>query len=136
MSLSAHESSAIPGPTPAIAPVDLSLIIPLLNEEAVFPQLVEQVNALLEKLNLRTEVILIDDGSTDQTPALIQSLCSTNPNYKGVILSRNFGHQLAITAGMAHSSGNAVAILDGDLQDPPEVIAEFYAKLKAGDGSG
>src|SRR3954462_5442321 len=127
------ESSAPPPilPTPGAA-IDLTLIIPLLNEEAVFPQLVQQVNALLEKLNVRAEVILIDDGSTDQTPALIQSLCAANPHYKGVILSRNFGHQLAITAGMAHSRGNAVAILDGDLQDPPEVIAEFYAKLKEG----
>ena len=90
---------------------------------------------MLTKLNLRAEVLLIDDGSSDATPSLIQHVCQNPPpgaQYRGIILSRNFGHQLAITAGMMHAKGNAVAILDGDLQDPPEVIAEFYAKLKEG----
>ncbi len=112
--------------------IELSLVIPLLNEQEVFPQLVERLNSLLQKLAVRAEVILVDDGSTDKTPSLIREICQENPAYKGVILSRNFGHQLAVTAGMMHSRGAAVAILDGDLQDPPEVIAEFYAKLKQG----
>lgn len=110
----------------------LSLIIPLLNEEAVFPTLITRLDALLATLNIPAEVLLIDDGSTDATPRLIRELCEKNANYRGIILSRNFGHQLAITAGMMHSRGAAVAILDGDLQDPPEVIAEFYAKLQSG----
>src|ERR1035437_9680234 len=88
-------------------PIDLSLVIPLMDEETVFPQLVEQVNALLKKLNLRAEVILVDDGSADRTAALIEEICQTHPAYRGLILSRNFGHQLAISAGMAHSRGAA-----------------------------
>jgi polyisoprenyl-phosphate glycosyltransferase len=115
-----------------MAEIALSLVIPLLNEQEVFPQLVARLNALMQTLAAPTEVILVDDGSTDQTPALIKQICQENPTYKGVILSRNFGHQLAVSAGMMHSRGAAVAILDGDLQDPPEVIAEFYAKLKEG----
>ncbi|HVT81603.1 MAG TPA: glycosyltransferase family 2 protein [Phycisphaerae bacterium] len=111
---------------------DLSLVIPLLNEQDVFPQLIERLDNLLQKLGLRAEVLLIDDGSTDQTPALIKDICTKNPAFKGVILSRNFGHQLAVTAGMMHARGTAVAILDGDLQDPPEVISEFYLKLQQG----
>jgi dolichol-phosphate mannosyltransferase len=111
---------------------ELSLVIPLLNEQEVFPQLIERLDALLQKIAAPAEVILVDDGSTDQTATLIKQACSKNPAYKGVILSRNFGHQLAVTAGMMHARGNAVAILDGDLQDPPEVIAEFHAKLKEG----
>lgn len=122
-----------------LATPELSLVIPLLNEEDVFPQLVERLARLLQKLALPVEVLLIDDGSTDATPALIRHVCLHPPvlpagcAFRGIVLSRNFGHQLAITAGMAHARGNAVAILDGDLQDPPEVIADFYAKLK-GDG--
>jgi dolichol-phosphate mannosyltransferase len=111
---------------------DLSLVIPLLNEQEVFPQLVERLKALLGTLGVRTEVILVDDGSTDRTPALIKEICAADAAFKGVILSRNFGHQLAVSAGMMHARGNAVAILDGDLQDPPEVIAEFYGKLREG----
>jgi glycosyltransferase involved in cell wall biosynthesis len=110
----------------------LSLVIPLLNEEEVFPQLIVRINTLLARLNLRSEVVLVDDGSTDHTPLLIKDTCATHPAYRGIILSRNFGHQLAVSAGMAHARGDAVAILDGDLQDPPEVIAEFYARLQEG----
>lgn len=114
--------------------IELSLVIPLLNEEEVFPQLVERINGLLGVLagqGARAEVILVDDGSTDGTPELIRQTCEKHEAYRGLVLSRNFGHQLAITAGMAHAGGAAVAILDGDLQDPPEVIVEFYAKLKS-----
>lgn len=118
---------------------ELSLVIPLLNEEEVFPKLVERLAGLLGRLNVPVEVVLVDDGSTDATAALIRHVCLHPPAmpvgcaFRGIVLSRNFGHQLAITAGMAEARGAAVAILDGDLQDPPEVIAEFYAKLK-GDG--
>src|ERR1041384_4811344 len=115
--------------------IDLSVVIPLFNEEEVFPQLIERLYGLLNVLGAQgtsAQIILVDDGSTDQTPVLIRKTCLANASYRGIILSRNFGHQLAITAGMAHATGEAVAILDGDLQDPPEVILEFYAKLKDG----
>lgn len=117
--------------------IELSLVIPLFNEEEVFPQLLERLNGLLNKLGLRAEVIFVDDGSSDRTAGLIRAACESHPVYRGVILSRNFGHQIAVTAGMMHTRGNAVAILDGDLQDPPEVVAEFYEKLQGrGDGGG
>lgn len=119
--------------------VDLSLVIPLYNEEEVFAELLrrlcEFVNTLQTAPNnqARTvEVILIDDGSHDATPRLIQEASATHSWIRGVIFSRNFGHQIAVTAGMQHTSGRAVAILDGDLQDPPEVILEFLQKMRAG----
>src|SRR4029077_7843098 len=94
--------SAAPAERPA-----LSLVIPLLNEQEVFPQLVERVNALIVRLAVPIEVILIDDGSTDGTQTLIQRVCQLHPAYRGVILSRNFGHQAAISAGMKFASGDA-----------------------------
>ncbi len=118
--------------------VDLSLVIPLFNEAEVFAQLLSRLDALLDKFAERgvsTEVVLIDDGSADRTAELIQQASGRGEaggRYRGIVLSRNFGHQLAITAGMHFARGEAVAILDGDLQDPPEVVAEFYDKLRGG----
>lgn len=117
--------------TPKPAPA-LSLVIPLYNESEVFPQLLARLDESVPKLGADTEVVLIDDGSLDGTPELIEAACGTRPWCRAVILSRNFGHQIAVTAGMQHARGRAVAILDGDLQDPPEVVAEFHAKLKEG----
>ena len=127
-------------PAPPQPRIDLSLVIPLFNEEEVFPQLLERLNGLVLKLQesspTRVEVLFVDDGSSDATAAMIRRVCDVQPArdaiYRGLVLSRNFGHQLAITAGMAHAQGDAVAILDGDLQDPPEVVAEFYARLREG----
>jgi polyisoprenyl-phosphate glycosyltransferase len=121
---------------PEINSPDLSLVIPLFNEEEVFPQLIERVSGLLATLaarGVRAEVIFVDDGSRDATGKMIRRVCEMQPvngAFRGIRLSRNFGHQLAITAGMRAVSGRAVAILDGDLQDPPEVVVEFYEKLR------
>ncbi|MDP3541412.1 MAG: glycosyltransferase family 2 protein [Elusimicrobiota bacterium] len=117
--------------TPKHAP-ELTLVIPLYNESEVLPQLLARLDAALPKLGADTEVILVDDGSGDGTAELIDRACRERPWCRGVMLSRNFGHQIAVTAGMQHARGRAVAILDGDLQDPPEVVAEFHAKLKEG----
>lgn len=117
------------------AAVDLSLVIPLFNEEAVFPELLSRLHAVIatiQEKGLAVEVVFIDDGSHDATPELIRGACAAHPWARGLALSRNFGHQTAITAGMHHTRGKAVAILDGDLQDPPEVILEFHAKLAEG----
>ena len=113
-------------------PPELSLVIPLYNESEVLPQLLARLDAALPRLGAGTEVIFVDDGSGDGTPELIDRACRERPWCRGVMLSRNFGHQIAVTAGMQHARGRAVAILDGDLQDPPEVVAEFHAKLKEG----
>ncbi len=127
--------------------LDLSLVIPLFNEAEVFARLLGRLEALVGSLavkpGIRTEVILVDDGSTDGTAGLIAEVCGRADaagKYRGIVLSRNFGHQAAITAGMHFARGDAVAVLDGDLQDPPEVVAEFYDKLRGGeaaaDGAG
>lgn len=110
----------------------LSLVIPLYNEKEVFPELMSRLGSTLAGLGLTAEVVLVDDGSQDGTSELIAKACAGRPEFRGVLLSRNFGHQIAVTAGMKHARGEAVAILDGDLQDPPEIISEFYAKLKDG----
>jgi glycosyltransferase involved in cell wall biosynthesis len=110
----------------------LSLVIPLCDESEVFPELMARLSAAVAGLGFPAEVILVDDGSVDGTPALIEKACRERPWCRGLLLSRNFGHQAAVTAGMQHARGEAVAILDGDLQDPPEIIGEFYAKLQEG----
>jgi len=110
----------------------LSLVIPLYNEREVFPELMLRLEAAIAGLGLSAEVILIDDGSLDGTAELIEQACRTRAWCRGVLRSRNFGHQIAVTAGMRHARGEAVAIMDGDLQDPPEIIVAFHAKLKEG----
>ena len=113
-------------------PPRLSLVIPLCDESEVFPELMSRLSAAVAGLGFPAEVILVDDGSVDATPALIEAACREHAWCRAVLLSRNFGHQAAVTAGMKHARGEAIAILDGDLQDPPEIIAEFYAKLREG----
>ena len=119
--------------------IDLSLVIPLYNEEEVFGELLRRLTDFLAALQAAAvpearniEVIFVDDGSRDATAALIQQACAAHSWCRGVIFSRNFGHQTAVTAGMQHSRGQSVAILDGDLQDPPEVVAEFLRKMRDG----
>ncbi len=112
-------------------PPQVSFIIPLYNEEQVFELLIERLNALL--LPFRAEFILVDDGSRDATPLLMRALAMKDHRFKAVFLSRNFGHQVAVSAGMAYVAGTeAVMILDGDLQDPPELAPRFYEYIKEG----
>jgi glycosyltransferase involved in cell wall biosynthesis len=111
----------------------VNIIIPLYNEEAVFTKLIERINRVLENTHLDVSVILVDDGSRDSTPFLLRELCESDSRYSGVLLSRNFGHQLALTAGMSViNATEAIFILDGDLQDPPELLDEFYSKIVEG----
>jgi dolichol-phosphate mannosyltransferase len=110
----------------------LSLVIPLYNEKEVFPSLLVRLRETVGSLRLNCEVILVDDGSEDGTRHLIEAACRDNPWCRAILLSRNFGHQIAVTAGMQHAAGEAVAVLDGDLQDPPELIGELHGKLKEG----
>ena len=108
--------------------IDFSLIIPLHNEEAVLPELIKRIEQSAAGWGTY-EVILINDGSTDNTLELLRDANKKNPNIKAIDLSRNFGHQAAITAGLEAASGNAVGLMDGDLQDPPELMEQMLAKL-------
>jgi polyisoprenyl-phosphate glycosyltransferase len=110
---------------PRESPALLSIVIPMYNEEQVLPLLRQQLAQLINELLCRVEVILVDDGSTDRTYALMHEWALAEPAIKLIALSRNFGHQIAITAGMDASSGDAVVIMDADLQDPPALIPDM-----------
>jgi dolichol-phosphate mannosyltransferase len=98
----------------------LSVVAPVCNEEATIQEFYARVRAALEGINF--ELVLVDDGSTDGSPAALDLLAAEDPRVRVVCLSRNFGHQTALTAGLDHASGDAVVMLDADLQDPPELI--------------
>lgn len=110
-------------------PPEISIVIPLFNEEEVFNKLIERIDNVLLSLKVKAEVVLIDDGSRDLTASLIKSKCLSDERYQGILLSRNHGHQLALSAGLNYARGTkAIMVMDGDLQDPPELINEFYDK--------
>lgn len=110
----------------------LSLVLPVFNEEEVLPALLERLRVLLDRLTLPTEVIFIDDGSADRTLPLLKDAVRADPRLRILSLSRNFGHQPAITAGLDHALGEAVVVMDADLQDPPEVVEELVARWREG----
>lgn len=109
-----------------------SLILPIFNEEAVLPLLVRRLRQLVEKLDAPAEIIFVDDGSRDTSAIFLRGLAASEPNVRLIELSRNFGHQIAITAGMDAARGEAVIVMDADLQDPPEVVLDLIAKWKEG----
>ncbi|MGI8601091.1 MAG: glycosyltransferase family 2 protein, partial [Chitinophagaceae bacterium] len=112
---------------------DISIVIPLYNEELIFPELVDRLCNLQKKSNLQFEFVLIDDGSKDKTPLFMRQLSMENDHFHCVFLSKNYGHQEAITAGMKYATGTkAVMLMDGDLQDPPELALNFYDKIQKG----
>jgi polyisoprenyl-phosphate glycosyltransferase len=110
----------------------LSVVVPIHNEEESLGPLEERLTRVLDDLGEPAEVILVDDGSVDQTPIATAVLAERDPRYKVLRLSRNFGHQIAITAGLDRARGDAVVIMDGDLQDPPEVIPELVRRWREG----
>ncbi len=110
----------------------LSIIIPVYNEEEIIEELDRRLKSFLVELDETWEVVFVDDGSQDRTPTALSELAATEPRYKVISFSRNFGHQIAITAGMDHAEGDAVVIMDADLQDPPEVVAEMLQKWREG----
>ena len=117
---------------PRIASLDLSVVIPVYNEEALLQELYRRLKGALAPLGLRYEVILVNDGSHDRTPALLAELTASDPAFRAIHFSRNFGHQAAVTAGLDHASGEAVLVMDADLQDPPELLPEMLAKWREG----
>jgi glycosyltransferase involved in cell wall biosynthesis len=111
----------------------LSVAIPLHNEETVLPELLPRLQRVLDQLPLGPhEMVFVDDGSTDRTFEMLCEAARADSRIVAISLSRNFGHQVAITAAMDHVSGDAVVIMDGDLQDVPEVIPQFVAKFAEG----
>ncbi|WP_298222173.1 glycosyltransferase family 2 protein [Flavobacterium sp.] len=113
--------------------IDISIVVPLYNEEAVFHILFQRLTDVINKTPFSCEVILINDGSSDNTDRLIVEACLKDNRFTGVLLSRNHGHQLAVSAGLTYVRGKKGAmIIDGDLQDPPELVNEFYALLSKG----
>jgi glycosyltransferase involved in cell wall biosynthesis len=114
---------------------ELSLIIPIFNEEAVIPELhrrLRDVMAVLEKDVRSWEIVFVDDGSKDESLTLLKRMSAEEPRFKVLAFSRNFGHQLAITAGIDKAEGDAVVIIDADLQDPPEVIQGMITRWRTG----
>lgn len=109
-----------------------SLVVPVFNEEAVIGETNRRLTGVMSALNDSYEIIYINDGSRDQTGLLIQEICRTDSRVKLLTFSRNFGHQTAITAGMDYASGDAVIVIDADLQDPPEIIPEMIERWKEG----
>ncbi len=109
-----------------------SIIAPIYNEIGNLPELYRRLRETLEKTNETWELLLVDDGSTDGSTDEIRQLAAQDERVKPVIFARNFGHQIAVTAGLDYSRGNAVVIIDSDLQDPPEVILDLIAKWKEG----
>lgn len=109
-----------------------SLVLPIYNEEEVLPLLVERISALIGRLDGETEVIFVDDGSRDRSALYLRRMVAAEPSFRLIELSRNFGHQIAITAGMEAATGEAVIVMDADLQDPPEVVLDLVAKWKDG----
>jgi glycosyltransferase involved in cell wall biosynthesis len=111
---------------------DLSIVVPLYNEEENVEALYQRLTTVVKAMGVSYEFIFINDGSRDRTLMLAQELSHRDHHVRYIDLSRNFGHQIAVTAGLDHAAGNAVVIIDADLQDPPELIAPLYEKLQSG----
>ena len=112
---------------PGFVPVDpiptLSIVVPLLNEEAVLDTTYQRLTVRTAGAGRTYEIIFVDDGSTDRSRAILTMLSQRDPAVRVVSLSRNFGHEMATTAGLHHARGRAAIVMDADLQDPPELIA-------------
>ena len=123
-----------PGPAPAVRPVGglLSIVVPCHNEEAVVADTHARLVAAVAATGMDLEIIYVDDGSRDTTLARLEAIADADPRAVVVELSRNFGQQAAMSAGLAQTRGDAVVIIDADLQDPPEVIPEMLRAWRAG----
>lgn len=113
-------------------PPKYSLVIPIYNEEDNIPEMYRRVSAVMESLDNRTEVILVNDGSCDRSLQMIRDLYRKDNRICYLSFARNFGHQVAVTAGLKYARGKAVIVLDADLQDPPELIPYLIAQWEDG----
>ena len=110
----------------------VSVVVPVFNEEATLDALVGRLVTALEATGLDYEVVFVNDGSRDRSVEILRAHHVRNPRLKAIMLSRNFGHQVAVTCGLDHAQGDAVIVMDGDLQDPPEVLPGMIARWREG----
>lgn len=110
----------------------VSLVVPVYNERAVLPVLYQRLVNVLSVLPIRYEIVLVDDGSTDGSGQVMVDLAQNVPEVRAIRLSRNFGKEAALTAGIEHAQGDAVIVIDADLQDPPELIPEMLSAWEQG----
>ncbi len=108
--------------------VELSIVVPLYNESSLLTELHERLSKAASLVSSNFELVFVNDGSKDKTFEQLKLLASQFPEVRFINLSRNFGHQIAVSAGLDNCLGKAVVIIDGDLQDPPEIIPELYKK--------
>lgn len=119
-------------PTSQPVTPELSVVIPCFNEEAVLPETLRRVCAVCEKAVASYEVLIVDDGSRDRTWEVLVREKANYPHVRGIRLSRNFGHQIALTCGLHNAAGQRILILDGDLQDPPELLPDMMKVMDQG----
>ena len=110
----------------------LSLVIPVFNEEEVLPATIAQLRDALRRIDCEYEMIFVNDGSRDRTSQILAGEAVADARVKLVSFSRNFGHQLAVTAGLDFATGDAVIVMDADLQDPPELLSKIVALYREG----
>ncbi|MFC5704365.1 glycosyltransferase family 2 protein [Cohnella faecalis] len=110
----------------------LSVVVPMYNEEEVIETTYRRLSDVLESLGETYEIIFVNDGSRDRTADIVHGICASDSRVKLVDFSRNFGHQIAVTAGMDYSSGRTVVLIDADLQDPPEIIKDMVERWREG----
>jgi dolichol-phosphate mannosyltransferase len=126
------EETIMQPPLPSNAAPILSVVVPLLNEEAVLGQTYRALKAELDGVGESYEIVFVDDGSTDRSRIVLTALAQRDPAVRIVCLSRNFGHEMATTAGLRHARGHAAIVIDADLQDPPELIPELVRRWREG----
>lgn len=110
----------------------ISIVIPTYKSEANLPTLVERLDAVLRETSYEYEIVIVNDASPDNTMSVLRRICEENSRVRVIALSRNFGQQIATTAGLQHVSGDAVIVMDDDLQDPPETIPPLLEQWEAG----
>ena len=110
----------------------ISIVVPMFNEESNLREFHKRVTTVMESLNYNYEICFVDDGSSDNSTTILQELSLEDSHVQGFILSRNYGHQIALTCGLDNVTGDAVITMDGDLQHPPEIIPELISKWEAG----
>jgi dolichol-phosphate mannosyltransferase len=131
---SQQEITAAPQPLDQVGTTDIeiSVVVPLYNEEENVPELYRRLSLALKALTSSYEIVFVNDGSRDKTAQMIDALRDQDSRLTVIHLSRNFGHQPAVSAGLDHAAGRAVLVMDGDLQDPPEVLGQFIQKWREG----